>query len=384
MVNVPGSSSLTSTKRWKEHNETTPAMKAGVGNVLQISSWMNSDSLLRDCRTGELAVVEVGVESVLCEQLLMGALFNDRTVVHDKDVVCVSDGRETVGDDEAGPAGHQLCHCFLDAYFRSGIDTACSFIENQDGRVCQDHTCDGQQLLLTSRDIGGLFIEDGAVSFRQTSDEVIGMRSLGSSHDLLLRRVVAPVGNILTDRAVEKPGILEDHTKHGAQTSPAYLPGLDAVECDGATLDVVETHEQINQCGLACSGRSDDCNGIALLDVKIHVRDQGFGRAVAERNVVERYGATRFGDDDRVVRVGLFLGFVEHTKHTLGTRHRRLNDVGDARRLDDRHREGPRILDERRDVAQVEEIPGDIDTSKDRDEDIANVADEVHQGKHDT
>src|SRR5664280_2324114 len=196
----------------KGHNETTPVVKTGVGDVLQISSCVNSDSTLGDCRTGELAVIEIRIESVLCEQLLMGALFNDRTMVHDKDVVRISDGRETMSDDEAGPASHQLCHCFLDTYFRSGIDAACSFIENQNGWICQDHTSDGQQLLLTSRDIGGLFIEDGIVSFGQTPDEVIGMRSLGGSHDLLLRSVVAPVGNILTDRAVEEPGILQDHT----------------------------------------------------------------------------------------------------------------------------------------------------------------------------
>src|SRR5664280_1361108 len=134
----------------KGHNETTPVRKTGVTDALQVSSSMNSDGLLRDGRTSELAVIEVGIESMLCEQLLVGALFDDRTMVHDKDVMRVSDGRETVGDDEAGPAGHQLCHCFLDAYFRSGIDAACSFIENQDGWICQDHTRDRQQLLLTS------------------------------------------------------------------------------------------------------------------------------------------------------------------------------------------------------------------------------------------
>src|SRR5659263_268320 len=222
--------------RRKENNETTPAMKAGVGDVLQISTWMNSDSILGDCRTGELAVIKVGVESVLCEQLLVSPLLDDRTMVHDKDVVSVSDGRE-------------------------------------------------------------------------------------------------PVGNILTDRAVEKPGILEDHTKHGAQTSPAYLPGLDAVERDGATLDVVETHEQIDKCGLACSGRSDNGNGVALLDIQIHIRDQGFGCAIAEVDMIKRDGATRCGDDDRVARIRLLLGFVEHREHSLCACHRRLNDVGDARRL---------------------------------------------------
>src|SRR5450756_1792285 len=372
-----------SRERQAGHNETTPAMKAGVGDVLQISSWMNSDSILGDCRTSELAVVEVGVESVLCEQLLVAALFDDRTMVHDKDVVRISDGRETVGNDETGPAGHQLCHCLLDAYFRSGIDAACGLVENQDGWVCQDHTCDGQQLLLTGRDIGGFFVEDGVVSFRQAPDEVIGVRSLGGSHDLLLRSIVAPIGNILTDRTVEQPRVLQNHTEHGAQTAPTHRSYVDTVERDLAVLDVIETHEQVDERCLACPGRSNDGDGIALLDVEIHISDQGFGRPVAESDMIELDGAARLSDHNRVLGVRLLLGLVEHTKYTLGTRHRRLNDVGDARRLDDRHREGPRILDERRDVAQVEEIPGDINTSKDRDEDIAKVADEVHQGEHD-
>src|SRR5450830_2048744 len=321
---------------------TTPARKTGVGNnVLQIRNCASSDCFLSDCRAGELAVVEAGVESTLGEQFFVAALFDDRAVVHDEDVMGISDGRETVSDDKTCSAGHQLCHCFLDAYFRSGIDAACSFIENQDGWIRQDHTRDRQQLLLTSRDIGGLFIEDGIVSFWQTPDEVVSMRSLGGSHDLLLRSVVTPVGNILTDRAVEEPGILQDHTKHGAQTAPAHLPGLDAVERDGAALDVIETHEQIDECGLACSGRPDDGDGIALLDVKIHVPDQGFSRPVAESDMIELDRAARLGDDDGVRGIWLLLGLVKNTKYTLGTRHRRLNDVGDARRLDDRHREGP-------------------------------------------
>ena len=230
---------------------TTPVRKAGVGDDLfQISSWMDSDSILGDCRTGELAVVQVGVESVLCEQLLVGALLNDRTVVHDQDMVRVSDGRETVGDDEAGPASHQASHGLLNENFGPCIDTACSFIENQDSWIREDHTGDGQQLFLTGRDIGRLFVEDRIVSFGQAPDEVIGVRSRGGSHDLLLRSVVTTIGNILTDRAVEKPRILEDHTKHRAQTSPAHLPRLDAVERDGPALDVVETHEQIHQLSL--------------------------------------------------------------------------------------------------------------------------------------
>src|SRR5450756_2375601 len=74
---------------------TTPARKTGVGNnVLQIRNCASSDCFLSDCRAGELAVVEAGVESTLGEQFFVAALFDDRAVVHDEDVMGISDGRE--------------------------------------------------------------------------------------------------------------------------------------------------------------------------------------------------------------------------------------------------------------------------------------------------
>jgi hypothetical protein len=48
--------------------QATPAFIAGVReDVLKINSYVNSDSLLGDCRTGELAVIEIRIESVLCK-----------------------------------------------------------------------------------------------------------------------------------------------------------------------------------------------------------------------------------------------------------------------------------------------------------------------------
>ena len=41
--------------------------------------------------TFELAVVEVGVEAALGQELLMGALLNDVSVVHDQDHVSIAD-----------------------------------------------------------------------------------------------------------------------------------------------------------------------------------------------------------------------------------------------------------------------------------------------------
>jgi hypothetical protein len=50
----------------------------------------------------ELGGVEVGVGAVGGQELVVGAVFDDVAVFHDEDEVGVSDGGQTVSDDEAG------------------------------------------------------------------------------------------------------------------------------------------------------------------------------------------------------------------------------------------------------------------------------------------
>lgn len=61
------------------------------------------DALLA-CRCLELAVVQVGIEAVFCDQLVMAALLDNGSVVHYKDAVHVPNGGEAMRDDDAGPA----------------------------------------------------------------------------------------------------------------------------------------------------------------------------------------------------------------------------------------------------------------------------------------
>ena len=82
------------------------------------------------------------------EQLVVGALLDNVAILHKEDEVGVSDSRETVGDDKAGPALHEVIHRLLDAHLGAGVDRARRFVENEDFRVGEDGACNGQQLLL--------------------------------------------------------------------------------------------------------------------------------------------------------------------------------------------------------------------------------------------
>lgn len=56
----------------------------------------------------KLALKELCIEAVLCNEGVMIALFDDIAVVHDKDEVSLLDGREAVCNDKGSTSLH---HC---------------------------------------------------------------------------------------------------------------------------------------------------------------------------------------------------------------------------------------------------------------------------------
>ncbi|MNJ69256.1 hypothetical protein D3C77_655860 [compost metagenome] len=61
----------------------------------------------------KLTVIQISIESFLTNQFLMVAALYDVTVFHDKDEIRISNGRQTMGNNEGGFANHQLIHRFL-------------------------------------------------------------------------------------------------------------------------------------------------------------------------------------------------------------------------------------------------------------------------------
>lgn len=70
----------------------------------------------------KLAVIQVGVETICCQQLFVSTLLNDIAVIHYQDAVSISDSGQTVSNDKACSAIHQIRHSLLDLRFSSCID----------------------------------------------------------------------------------------------------------------------------------------------------------------------------------------------------------------------------------------------------------------------
>ena len=78
----------------------------------------------------------------------MGSLLDDLTVLEDDDEIRAADGRETVRDDESGPAREQDPECLLDLPLGADVDRRRRLVENQDARVGEQSTRDRDELTL--------------------------------------------------------------------------------------------------------------------------------------------------------------------------------------------------------------------------------------------
>ena len=78
------------------------------------------------------------------EQLLVGALLDDASVVEDDDLVGIADGGEAVGNDESGAPLHDAVHAALDELLGTGVDGGGCLVEDKDGWVGNGSTGNSQ------------------------------------------------------------------------------------------------------------------------------------------------------------------------------------------------------------------------------------------------
>ncbi len=76
---------------------------------------------------------------------------NDAAFGDNDDSIRMAHGGETVRNDERGSPVHQGFERLLDQAFALGIQRTGGFIKNQDGRVFQNRTRDGDALALSAR-----------------------------------------------------------------------------------------------------------------------------------------------------------------------------------------------------------------------------------------
>ena len=147
----------------------------------------------------ELCHVERIVAALFLEQFLVTANLNNPSSVHNNDFIRISDGGETVGNNQTGAVFHQIDHGILNVLLCACIHRGGCFIQNQNLGICQNCTGDCKELSLTLRQSCPCLFEECLVLLGEPLNEVAGIAHLGGVNHLLIRRVRIGVLDIVLD-----------------------------------------------------------------------------------------------------------------------------------------------------------------------------------------
>lgn len=110
------------------------------------------------------------------DQLVVGAILDRLALGHDNNVVGVSDGKQTVADDDhCSPLGNVI-EGLLNNLLGLGIEGRGRLIKEQNFGIGYDAASDDDTLLLATGERRATFSNDGVVTLRQVLDKVVGER----------------------------------------------------------------------------------------------------------------------------------------------------------------------------------------------------------------
>ena len=170
---------------------------------------------------------------------------DDLSVLQNHDGVGVPHCGETVSDHEGGPFCHQTVHALLDVLFRSRIDGARRFIEDQDR--CPGYRCsrDIKKLPLALAQVRAIALQNRVIALGKPHDKGMGRCHLRRLNDLFIGGIKPSVADIFHDRSCEQVGILKHHGDMAAQLVPLNVADINAVDGDGPALDIVEAVDEV-------------------------------------------------------------------------------------------------------------------------------------------
>ena len=248
-------------------------------------------------------------------------------------------------NNEAGPATHQIIHRLLNPDFRTGIYGTGCLIKDQNLRIRQNCPGNSQKLLLSLGHIACLFVQFHSIASRQRLYKTVYMGSLGSLDHLFMGSVQLAIADIVFNAPLKQPGILQYHAEHLAQLAAVKVTDIMAVYLDGAAVDVIEPHQQLDHGGLAGSGRTDDGNLLPRLYLGAKIIDNDMIRIISEMHMVKFHTPFQAFQSHCIRHRLVFFRLFQELEHALGSCCRGLKHVGHLRYLLDRLGKTSYVLD---------------------------------------
>ena len=308
-------------------------------------------------------------------QAAMGSLFHDAALFHHYDVVCPSQRRKAVRDNDHGLLDGKALDAGQDVAFAVGVHVGGGLVEQVDGGVAQKGTGNGQALALATGKVGAAF-GNGNVQPALLQHEIVQVA-------LAQRAPQGVIGCVaVTHQQVGANGALEDVCRsryvgyQAAQGFGADVAQLNAVVAHAAGISHQLAGKQLRQGRFARAAFAGDAHKGVLFDPQVYI-SQGVAFTVRVRkplaNDFHLPGFHRFGPLVQVGQAKQGKHLVEHRGGAHGGVKIRPQDAHRQKELhgQQRHRDGS----SKRDLARGQLEQGYHDAHRSTAE-----GEEVHDG----
>ena len=188
----------------------------------------------------------------------MRASFDDPALVHHHDPVSLAHGRQSVGDDQRGAAGHQPVQRILHQPFAFGIERAGCLIQQQDRRIAQQRAGNRHALALAARQARTAFTQLGIQALGQFAQEIGGIGGFGRLPDRFVAGIPIAIAQVVARARGKQHPFLRDDCDAAADLGRIDRRQRHPVQLDGAGLRIIKPLGQLEQRGLARARRADD------------------------------------------------------------------------------------------------------------------------------
>ena len=230
---------------------------------------------------------QCGIDTVVGQKLLPGTLLHDMLGIHNRDAIGVADCGETMGDHDDGLTLAEAIDALLDSLFRDAVQRRGCLIKDQDRRILQEDTRDGNTLLLSAGEDDAAFSDKALVSVGHVQNVVMDFGKDRSLNDLTVGGGGPAVTDVLHDGTGEEEHVLLDDPDVPAETLLGQRPNVSPVHQHRTRRHIVKPRDQMADGGLAAAGRADQRKGLAGRNGQIDIIENRNAALVGKGHVIE-------------------------------------------------------------------------------------------------
>ena len=181
---------------------------------------------------------------------------------------------------------HQRLKGLLNLVLIFRIGKGGRLVQNDDGRVLQDRSCQRDSLALAAREIDALRADHRVQPLRQLFQDIPALGGQGRLHHLFSGSLRARRADVFQNALLKEPGILKNKSHLPHQRLRVHFPHIHAAHRHAPCRHIPETGNQAARRGLSAAGRPYQRHRASRADGEAHVRKGGTRRArVGEGNV---------------------------------------------------------------------------------------------------